>query len=223
MKDQANLPSLSIVVPCYNEEEVLSETCRRLSALLDDLTRSSKISVSSYILFVDDGSRDRTWPLIQQLSAEDPKSAGDQAFSQPGDTKTALVAGLFHAEGDAIASINADLQDDVTAIGEMVDRFSEGADIVYGVRRKRETDTAFKRVTARTFYAIMRMFGVESVSDHADYRLMSRRAIDSLKTYREVNLYLRGIVPLLGFRSELVYYDRAKAFCRDFQHIRCAK
>jgi glycosyltransferase involved in cell wall biosynthesis len=211
------LPSLSIVTPCYNEEEVLPETRRRLTGLLQEMIAEGKISSSSCIYFVDDGSRDRTWSLIEEFAAADSRIAGIKLSRNRGH-QNALLAGLFTAEGDAIVSIDADLQDDVGAIKEMVDRFRAGADIVYGVRRKRDTDSPFKRTTAGLFYGIMRWLGAESIHGHADFRLMSRRAIESLSQYREVNLYLRGIVPLIGFRSETVFYDRERRFAGESKY-----
>jgi glycosyltransferase involved in cell wall biosynthesis len=204
-------PTLAIVIPCYNEEEVLPETRRRVSALLHALVEKKKVSRDSAICFVDDGSRDRTWPLIEQFAAEDRHVAGIKLSRNRGH-QNALLAGLFSAEGDAIVSVDADLQDDIGAIGEMVDRFLAGAEIVYGVRRTRDIDSPFKRMTAALFYRLVEALGAESIYNHADYRLMSRRAVEHLKEYREVNLYLRGIIPLLGFRSEIVHYDRAPRF-----------
>src|SRR6266567_3238701 len=204
-------PTLAIVIPCYNEEEVLPETRRRVSGLIHGLVETAKISPDSAIYFVDDGSRDRTWPLIEQFALEDRHVVGIKLSRNRGH-QNALLAGLFTAEGDAIVSVDADLQDDIGAISEMVDRFLAGAEIVYGVRRMRDTDSPFKRTTAELFYWLMEALGAESIHNHADYRLMSQRVVENLKQYREVNLYLRGIVPLLGFRSEIVHYDRAKRF-----------
>ncbi len=212
-----DVPTLAIVVPCYNEEEVLPETRKRLVALIRELAAEGKISDDSAVYFVDDGSRDRTWALIDQFSREDPHVAGIKLSRNRGH-QNALLAGLFTAEGDAIVSIDADLQDDIGAIREMVDRFGSGTEIVYGVRRKRGTDSLFKRGTASLFYGVIAALGAESIRHHADYRLMSRRAVESLKQYREVNLYLRGIIPLLGFRSEIVYYDRAARFAGESKY-----
>lgn len=206
--------TLAIVIPCYNEEAVLPETRRRIVGLIRGLVEADKISEDSTIYFVDDGSSDRTWLLIEQFTAEDRHVAGIKLSRNRGH-QNALLAGLFTAEGDAIVSVDADLQDDIGAIGAMVDRFLAGAEIVYGVRRRRDTDSPFKRLTARIFYRVLGLLGAESVRNHADYRLMSRRAVENLKQYRDVNLYLRGIVPLLGLRSEIVYYDRAKRFAGE--------
>jgi glycosyltransferase involved in cell wall biosynthesis len=198
---------LAIVVPCYNEQEVLPEAYRKLTTVIERLIFSRKVSRDSSVFFVDDGSKDRTWSLIEQLTTVDPHIIGIKLSRNRGH-QNALVAGLFSADADAIISIDADLQDDVNAIESMVDRFIGGADIVYGVRNRRESDTAFKRLTAEWFYRMISALGAESISNHADYRLMSRRAVECLKQYSEVNLYLRGIVPLIGFKSEIVYYDR---------------
>jgi glycosyltransferase involved in cell wall biosynthesis len=210
-------PTLAIVIPCYNEEEVLPETRRRVSGLLDGLVATGKISGDSAIYFVDDGSRDRTWPLIEQFASEDRHVSGIKLSRNRGH-QNALLAGLFSAEGDAIVSVDADLQDDIGAIGEMVDRFLAGVEIVYGVRRTRDTDSPFKRTTAELFYRLIGALGADSIRNHADYRLMSRRAVENLKQYREVNLYLRGIVPLLGFRSEIVHYDRSLRFAGESKY-----
>jgi len=202
---------LGVVVPCYNEEEVLPEAARRLTALVGRLVSAGKISDDSRIVFVDDGSRDRTWEIIEQLAAANRHVSGIKLSRNRGH-QNALIAGLFTAEGDALVSVDADLQDDIDAIEEMVDLYHAGADVVYGVRKRRDTDTMFKRLTAQAFYRIIHTLGAESIYNHADYRLMARRAIDTLKEYREVNLYLRGIVPLIGFKSEIVHYERANRF-----------
>lgn len=202
---------LGIVVPCYNEEEVLPETSRRIVALIGRLVSLGKVSDDSKIFFVDDGSKDATWALIEQFASENHHIAGIKLSRNRGH-QNALIAGLFTADGDALVSIDADLQDDVNAIEEMIDMFHAGAEIVYGVRRRRNTDTAFKKLTAECFYKLISALGAESVYNHADYRLMSRRAIECLKQYAEVNLFLRGIVPLIGFKSAIVYYDRIDRF-----------
>lgn len=212
-----SVPRIAIVVPCYNEEKVLPETCRRLIELTDELINDGEIATDTTVYFVDDGSRDQTWALISQFAVENRRIAGIKLSRNQGH-QNALIAGLLSATGDAIISIDADLQDDIVAMKEMIRRFHSGADIVYGVRRQRDSDARFKRSTAQIFYRIMRALGVESVHNHADYRLMSRRAVDSLRQYREVNLYLRGIVPLLGFRSETVYYNRAPRFAGESKY-----
>ena len=199
---------LGIVVPCYNEQDVLRETSVRLLAVLDRLTAAGKIDAASRIFFID-GSRDRTWPLIEALGAEDARIGGIKLSRNRGH-QNALLAGLFTAGGDALVSIDADLQDDVDVIEQMVDEHLGGADVVYGARRRRDTDTAFKRMTAKLFYRVMRLLGGELIDNHADFRFMSRRAIEALKDFKEVNLVLRGLVPLIGFPSAIVYYDRVE-------------
>jgi glycosyltransferase involved in cell wall biosynthesis len=203
--------TLGMVIPCYNEEHVLPETTRRLLAMLERLVSQGKIAPDSRIFYIDDGSTDHTWELIEALSREYRHVAGIKLSRNRGH-QNALLAGLFTAPGDALISIDADLQDDVEAIGRMVDALANGAEIVYGVRQSRNTDTRFKRVTAQGFYRLLHLLGVEVVYNHADYRLMNRRAIEALKEFREVNLFLRGIVPLIGFRSALVYYTRAERY-----------
>jgi polyisoprenyl-phosphate glycosyltransferase len=217
MFDMSGPPTVAVVVPCYDEEEVLPETCWRLGELLCGLAAQDRISPASSIYLVDDGSRDRTWSLIERFVAEDSRFTGIKLSRNRGH-QSALLAGVFTADGDAVVTVDADLQDDIGAIPEMLDRFAAGAEIVYGVRRDRHSDSAFKRGTAAAFYRLMAVLGADSIRNHADYRLMSRRAVDSLKLYREVNLYLRGIVPLLGFRSEIVYYDRAKRFAGESKY-----
>lgn len=207
----ASPPNLSIVVPCYNEAEVFPETLRRLEELLGSLVASGRISSASTVFFVDDGSRDDTWPLIMRAVDAGSPVAGVRLSRNRGH-QIALIAGLEASDGDAVVSIDADLQDDVAAIAAMLEKFSEGADIVYGVRRRRDGDSYFKKTTAKTFYRLLHMLGVETVSDHADFRLMSRRTVDALARYQEVNLYVRGLVPLLGFRTATVLYDRNERF-----------
>lgn len=208
---------LAIVIPCYNEQSVLPETNRRVSFLLRRLMAAAKISPDSQVYFVDDGSTDRTWDLIETMIAADIHVVGVKLSRNRGH-QNALLAGLFTADGDAIVSVDADLQDNIDAIEEMLDRFRAGDDIVYGVRKRRSTDTFFKRAMAQTFYRVLSLLGVESVYNHADYRLMSRRAVECLKTFQEVNLYLRGIIPLLGFRSSVVYYDRTSRFAGESKY-----
>lgn len=200
-------PSLAIVVPCFNEQEVLPETLRRLEALMAGLVAERRISSASSILLVDDGSTDSTWALIGQ-AVEAGRPVIGLRLSRNRGHQTALVAGLEAADADAVVSIDADLQDDVAAIPQMLAKFAQGAEIIYGVRRRRDGDSRFKRFSARTFYGLLGLFGVESVPDHADFRLMSRRAVAALTQHPEVNLYLRGMIPLLGFRTDQVLYDR---------------
>ncbi len=202
---------LAIVVPCYNEEEVLPETNRRLLELLGRLREAGAVSPESAIHYVDDGSRDGTWSLIESLAAADARVHGIKLSRNRGH-QAALLAGLLTVEGDALVSIDADLQDDVSVIEQMVAEFRQGAEVVYGVRDSRQTDTAFKRTTAAAYYGLMRRMGVDLVHNHADFRLMGRRAIEALREYGEVNLFLRGIVPLIGYRAATVKYDRAARF-----------
>jgi glycosyltransferase involved in cell wall biosynthesis len=208
---------IAIVVPCYNEEAVLEETMRCLQTQLNLLVDAGKITPDSRVYFVDDGSRDGTWNMIDKMVRSGAPAVGIKLSRNRGH-QNALLAGMWLAEGDAIISIDADLQDDVSAIGKMVGEFEGGADVVYGIRRSRETDTPFKRLTARGFYRLLALCGIETVYDHADYRLLSRRALDAIKEFREVNLYLRGIVPLIGFKSSSVEYDRAKRFAGETKY-----
>jgi glycosyltransferase involved in cell wall biosynthesis len=208
---------LAIVVPCYNEEEVLPETVSRLLALLDRLTSAGKIAADSHVVFVDDGSRDRTWELIRKHHELDARIRGAKLSANRGH-QTALLAGLFSAEGDAIVSIDADLQDDVAAIEAMVDEYRAGCDVVYGVRKTREKDTFFKRSTAEWYYRLLGALGLKVVHNHADFRLLSRRAVEALRSYSEVNMYVRGIVPLIGFRSAVTYYARNERFAGESKY-----
>lgn len=200
---------LTIVVPCYNEEEILPETITCLGRLLDGLMEEELISGRSKILFVDDGSKDQTWDIIYKAGLRNKFVKGLKLARNVGH-QNALLAGLQAARdlSDCVVSIDADLQDDIQVIREFIVKFHEGCEIVYGVRKGRETDTFFKRSTAQGFYKLMKGLGVDLVYNHADFRLMSRRAIKELERFKEVNLFLRGIVPLLGFRSDVVYYDR---------------
>ncbi|MBK8750308.1 MAG: glycosyltransferase family 2 protein [Candidatus Competibacteraceae bacterium] len=208
---------LAIVVPCYNEEAVLPEMVQRLFAFLDDLVHRQLISEASRVYLVDDGSQDRTWSLIAQQVAIDSRVQGIKLSRNRGH-QNALLAGLLHAEGDAVISIDADLQDDLNAIEQMVEEFNAGKDIVYGVRKQRDTDTRFKRMTAEGYYRLLAMMGVEVVFNHADYRLLSRRAIEALRQFREVNLFLRAVIPLLGFSSTIVYYQRKERFAGESKY-----
>ncbi len=203
---------LAIIVPCYNEEEILPETNRQLNVILNRMVERNKIAPESYIYYVDDGSKDRTWQLIKDICLENPCVGGIKLARNVGH-QNALLAGLMTVKGDVLVSIDADLQDDVDIIEQMVDEYNvRGVEIVYGVRRRRDTDTAFKRMTAQTFYRFLHFMGVDIVLNHADFRLMGRRAIQALQEFREINLFLRGIVPLLGFQSSIVYYDRKARF-----------
>lgn len=208
---------LSLVIPCYNEEAALPETARRLDALLDGLVHRGKIAADSDIWLVDDGSRDGTWQLIESLAGVSRRFVGVKLSRNRGH-QNALLAGLLAADGDAVISLDADLQDDTAAIEAMVDAHHEGYEIVYGVRRRRDLDTWFKRRTARCYYALCRRLGVDLVPDHADFRLMGRRAITALAEFDEVNLFLRGIVPQLGFRSTTVLYDRQQRIAGESKY-----
>ena len=208
---------LSIVIPCYNESEVFPETSRRLLALLDHLQTQALITEDSSLYFVDDGSEDNTWQLIQKL-AENSSHVHGIKLSRNRGHQNALLAGLFCAEGDVLVSIDADLQDDISVIENMLIKHREGADIVYGVRSARDTDTAFKRGTAETYYRLLELMGVDIVYNHADYRLLSRRALTALGDFNEVNLFLRGIIPLLGFRSATVEYERHERFAGESKY-----
>ena len=212
-------PVLAIVVPCYKEEAVLHETHKRLSQLLDRLTTEGRISPKSYILYVNDGSTDRTWEIIKEFYKNTSYACGLNLAGNVGH-QNALMAGLNAVKErcDAAISIDADLQDDVNVIPEMVERYMEGNDIVYGVRRERKTDTFFKRTTALAFYRLMKTMGAKSVYNHADYRLMSSRAIQQLCLFRERNLYLRGLVPLIGYQTACVYYNRDKRFAGESKY-----
>jgi glycosyltransferase involved in cell wall biosynthesis len=202
-------PFLTIVVPCFNEEEVFKETSTQLTSVITDLINDSLISQESKILFVDDGSKDRTWKLIEKGCMENPYVTGLKLAKNVGH-QNALIAGLETSSkhSDCVVSIDADLQDDIKVIRTFVEKYWEGFDIVYGVRDKRDTDTFFKRTTALGFYWIMERLGINLVPNHADFRLMSKRALEQLFNFRETNLFLRGLVPLLGFQSTKVYYDR---------------
>ncbi len=203
--------TLNLVVPCFDEEEVLPETGKRLLALLDQLVQREEIHPESAVTFIDDGSRDRTWSLIEGLHAGDARVRGIKLSRNQGH-QSALLAGLLTAPGDVLVSLDADLQDDLDAIPRMLAAYRQGAEIVFGVRSCRDTDTFFKRATAHAYYRLLQRFGVEVLPHHADFRLMSRRAIDALRDFREVNLFLRGIIPLLGFRTAVVMYERHARF-----------
>ena len=210
---------LYIVVPCYNEEAVLPETSRRLREKLETLAAMGKISPQSRVLFVNDGSKDRTWEIIKELHESNPIYSGVKLSRNKGH-QNALLAGLMTAKDrcDMAISMDADLQDDVDAVDAMVDKFQEGCDIVYGVRSSRAKDTFFKRFTAEGFYRLMSLMGAETVFNHADYRLMSRRALEGLSQFREVNLFLRGIVPMVGYPSAVVEYERGERFAGESKY-----
>ena len=211
------MTTLNLIVPCFNEEAVLPETSRRLLDILARLVDAGVVGRDSSITFVDDGSTDRTWRLIETLHKANPHVSGIKLSRNRGH-QHALLAGLLNAPGDVLISLDADLQDDIEAIPQMLDRYRDGADIVYGVRSRRDTDTLFKRGTANVYYWLLRKFGAEIVSGHADFRLMSRRSIEALRDFNEVNLFLRGIVPMLGFRTAIVEYERQSRFAGETKY-----
>lgn len=208
-----------LVIPCYNEQEVLPETSRQLKEIMQGLMEKGKISRESRIAFVNDGSKDTTWNIISQLHEEDPIYVGINLAHNRGH-QNALLAGLMTAKeyADAAISLDADLQDDVGVIEQFIDKFAEGKDIVYGVRSTRATDTMFKRGTAHAFYKLMKVMGADTLEDHADYRLMSKRALEGLAQFKEVNLFLRGLVPMIGYESDVVYYERHERFAGESKY-----
>ncbi len=210
---------LGIVIPCYNEEEGLTETTRRLKALFDDMIQSGEIDPESFICYVDDGSKDGTWQLIEEFQKESPYFKGIRLSRNFGH-QNALIAGLMQLKdaADALISMDADLQDDINVVREFVQKYKEGYDVVYGVREDRSKDTKFKRGTAEFFYKFQHFMGIETIHNHADYRLLSQKALDALAQFKEVDLFLRGIVPLLGFRSCSVYYTRAERFAGETKY-----
>lgn len=211
--------TLYIVVPCYNEEEVLPETAKRLREKMQGLISEGKISSDSRVMLVNDGSKDRTWELICAMHGADPLFDG-VCLSRNRGHQNALMAGLMTAReyADMVISMDADLQDDINAVDEMIQKFSEGCDVVYGVRSDRGTDTTFKKGSAQSFYRLINLMGGELVYDHADYRLLSKRALDALAEYGEVNMFLRGIVPMLGYRTATVEYVRGERFAGESKY-----
>ena len=211
--------TLYLAIPCYNEEAVLPETSHRLKEKFTALLSAGRITPASRVCFIDDGSKDRTWELIEELHTQDPVFSGIRLSRNRGH-QNALLCGLMtlRARADCVISMDADLQDDINAIDPMLDKFEAGCDIVYGVRSQRKTDTWFKRVTAQGFYRVMQTMGADVVFNHADYRLMSRRALDALSEYKEVNLFLRGMVPMVGYKSDVVYYERAERFAGESKY-----
>lgn len=210
---------LYMVIPCYNEQEVLPETSKRLKEKLSTLVKAGKIDSESRIIFVNDGSKDRTWEIIRRLHEEDPVFGGVNLSRNRGH-QNALLAGLMTVKdhADMAISMDADLQDDINAIDEMVEKYLNGTDIVYGVRSSRAKDTFFKKATAEGFYKLMNTMGVNTVFNHADYRLMSKRALEGLAEFREVNLFLRGIVPMIGYSTDVVYYERGERFAGESKY-----
>lgn len=208
-----------LVIPCYNEEEVLGETSKQLKEIMNGMIQKGKISEESRIVFINDGSKDKTWSIIQKLHEEDQLFAGINLSKNRGH-QNALLAGLLTTKdyADAVISLDADLQDDVGVIEKFIDEFQNGYDVVYGVRSSRKTDTFFKRFTAESFYKLMKALGVNIVFNHADYRLMSKRALDGLEEFEERNLFLRGIIPLIGYPSTTVEYERHERFAGESKY-----
>lgn len=213
------MPTVYFVVPCYNEEEVLPETVKRLSAKLNSLIKNGKADEKSRMIFVDDGSKDKTWQLIEKFSAEN-EYVGGLKLSRNRGHQNALLCGLMNAKEfcDCAISLDADLQDDIEVIDEFIEKYTQGCEVVYGVRSSRKKDTFFKRSTAQGYYKFMKMLGVDIVYNHADYRLMGKKALDALSEYEEVNLFLRGLVPLIGYRSDYVYYERNERFAGESKY-----
>lgn len=213
------MKNLYIVIPCYNEEEVLNETAKRLKSKMELLIETKLIDKDSKVMFVNDGSKDKTWDIIEDLNKNNALFVGVKLSRNRGH-QNALLAGLLTAKNyaDMVISMDADLQDDINVIDDFVKEYIKGNDIVYGVRSKREKDTLFKKFTAEGFYKVMKKMGVDLVFNHADYRLMSKRAIEGLAQYEEVNLFLRGIVPLIGYKSSIIYYERSERFAGESKY-----
>ena len=211
--------TLFLVIPCYNEEEVLNETASRLSEKMNALIESRKISENSRICFVNDGSKDKTWEIIKNLNAENNIFRGINLSRNRGH-QNALLAGLMTVKGecDAAISLDADLQDDINAIDEMTEKWLDGCDVVYGVRSARKKDTFFKKTTAQGYYKLLKAMGVDITYNHADYRLMSKRALDGLESFKEVNIFLRGIVHMIGYKSDIVMYERQERFAGESKY-----
>lgn len=210
---------LYVVVPCYNEEEVLKETTKQLKEKLNKLIKDKKISKNSKVMYINDSSKDNTWNLIKKISEEENLFTGISLSRNRGH-QNALLAGLMTAKeyADIIISMDADLQDDINAIDEMIDKYYDGYDIVYGVRSSRKKDTWFKKTTAQGFYKFMKLMGVDVVYNHADYRLTSKRVLDEFENFSEINLFLRGMFPLVGFKSDIVYYERKERFAGESKY-----
>ncbi len=210
---------LYFVIPCYNEEAVLVDTAKVVYEKTIKLIEQKKISEKSRIVFVNDGSKDSTWEIIKKLHDGKEIFSGINLSRNRGH-QNALLAGLLTVKDDAdmVVSMDADLQDDINAVDEMIDKYHDGCDIVYGVRSKRETDTFFKRFTAESFYKVMNMLGANTIYNHADFRLMSKRALNELAGYSEVNLFLRGIIPMIGFKTDVVYYERGERLAGESKY-----
>ena len=210
---------LYLVIPCYNEEEVLSETTKRLNDKMNNLITNKIISKKSKVMYVNDGSKDSTWELIKTINKENKLFTGITLSRNRGH-QNALLGGLMTAKkyADVVISLDADLQDDINAIDEMLEKYYSGCDIVYGVRSSRKKDSIFKKVTALGFYKFMKVLGVDCVYNHADYRLTSKRVLDEFENFKEVNLFLRGMFPLVGYKSDIVYYERGERFAGESKY-----
>lgn len=210
---------LYVVVPCYNEEAVLPETSERLKAKFQSLIEKKMISKDSRVAFVNDGSKDKTWEIICELHDRDVMFSGINLSRNRGN-QNALLSGLLTVadKADMVISMDADLQDDINAMDEMIEKYQKGCDVVYGVRSKRAKDSYFKKTTAEFFYKLLKVFGVETVYNHADYRLLSKRALEALAGFKEVNLFLRGMIPMLGFKTDIVYYERGERFAGESKY-----
>lgn len=213
------MKTLYIVIPCYNEGEVIEETTKRLTEKLESLLKQNKISSSSKVMYVNDGSKDNTWELIETICKNNKMFSG-VCLSRNRGHQNALLAGLMTAKeyADVVISMDADLQDDINAIDGMLEKYYNGAEIVYGVRNSRKKDTWFKRTTAQSFYKFMKLMGVDVVFNHADYRLTSKKVLEELEKYNEVNLFLRGIFPLIGYKTDVVYYERNERFAGESKY-----
>ena len=213
------VPKLAVIVPCYNEEQVLYETTKRLSVVLEDLISKNKIKKDSFILYIDDGSGDNTWSIVKSLTTQNLLVGGVKLSKNKGH-QNALLAGMEHVEGkcDCLISIDADLQDDIVVIRDMIEKYLDGNEIVYGVRSNRDSDSFFKKITAEYFYKIMRIFGVELVYNHADYRLISSNVNTCFLKFQETNLFIRGIIPSMGFKTDKVYYSRLDRFAGESKY-----
>lgn len=210
---------LYVVIPCYNEEAVLPETSKRIKVKMDKMISEGRISADSRVCFVNDGSKDKTWQMIMDLHKSDSLFSGICLSNNRGH-QNALLAGLMTVmdKADMVISMDADLQDDIEVMDRMIDKYYSGVDVVYGVRSERKKDSFFKRSTARGFYKLMNRLGAKTVMDHADYRLLSKRVLNALAGYKEVNLFLRGIIPMIGYKSDVVYYERAERFAGESKY-----
>ena len=213
------MTKLYLAIPCYNEEDVLRDSAAKLLNKYDDMMAEGKITFDSRIVFIDDGSKDKTWSIIKELHNENPVFQGIKLSRNRGH-QNALLSGLMTLKdkADAVISIDADLQDDINTFDEMVQKYEEGCDVVYGVRSKRETDTFFKRFTAEAFYKILNKMGAKVIFNHADFRLMSKRALEAFSLYKETNIFLRGMVPLIGYKSDIVTYERSERLAGESKY-----